>query len=82
MAHSPPINHRARTVFLFPRPLHGHIGIAHQPLAYVVQAMGDVVVWEVDKIPFTLGADAVLGNLENFVQIYADILETMQLVEY
>lgn len=82
MAHSPPVNRSARNTLLIPRPLHGHISAAHQPLAYVVEAMGDMVVWEFDKIPFALGFDAVLCDVENFVQISADILEAMQLVEY
>lgn len=82
MAHSPPINRKARTTLLFPRPLHGHIGATHQPLAYVVQAMGNMIVWKVNEVPFALVLDALLGDVENLVQICPDILEAVQLVEY
>lgn len=81
MTDSPPIHNKSRTIFFLLGRLDGQIGVAHQPLAEIIEAVEDVVVRVVDKVALALVVDAFLREVEHTVQKGADVAQTVQLVK-
>lgn len=81
MGNPPPIHSKMRPIFFFLGRLDGHIGVAHQTLANIVEAVEDVVVRVVNKVALALIVDAFLSEVEYTVREGAYVPETVQLVK-
>lgn len=81
MGYPPPVHSKTRPIFLLLGRLDGQVGVAHQPLANIIEAVEDVVVWVVDKVALAFIVNAFLREIEYAVCEGADVPQTVQLVK-
>lgn len=79
---APAVNSKSSSIGLLLRPLHSEVCIAHKTLADVVKAVVDMWVCMIEEHFGYVGVvGRVLCELQNGVEVDADVTETMKLVE-